>query len=184
MKKVLLATACAALLSGCASVWTSTDFTPYVGDDQIYIGKGGAMEVMDGVEVWKTGLPNRKYRIIGIIDAEITDGWKAMDLMMSATASEAKDHGADAIIFQSAQMKAGVPYVNVQQTNVNVTQNNTANVYANNSAVAVAQGARTSVNMGGGSFAGGLASGINQGMGIAMAMGRRSGTFLAIEYVD
>lgn len=88
LHRIALTSAMAALLlSGCASFWTSTDFTPYVGDDTVYFGRGGAMEVMDGVEVWKTGLPNRKYRIIGVINAEIADGWQAHEMMMSAAAS-------------------------------------------------------------------------------------------------
>lgn len=45
------------------------------------------MEVMDGVEVWKTGIPNRKYRIIGVINAEIADGWQARKQLLTKVRS-------------------------------------------------------------------------------------------------
>ena len=88
LHRIALTSAMAALLlSGCASFWTSTDFTPSVGDDTVYFGRGGAMEVMDGVEVWKTGIPNRKYRIIGVINAEIADGWQARKQLLTKVRS-------------------------------------------------------------------------------------------------
>lgn len=159
LHRIALTSAMAALLlSGCASFWTSTDFTPYVGDDTVYFGRGGAMEVMDGVEVWKTGLPNRKYRIIGVINAKIADGWQAHKMMMSAAASEAKDAGADAIVRQSTQFRAGTPYV-----------------------------PQPTQSFGGGyagGFAGGLASGFANGIGMAQSINHLSGTYLAVKYVD
>ena len=90
MKKLAFVLACSTLLAGCASVWTATDYTPYVGDDTVYVGKGGAMEVMNGIEVWKQGLPHKPYKIVGMITGEILDGWSAEDWMMTACAEEAK----------------------------------------------------------------------------------------------
>ena len=155
MKNLLLSVAvCSLMLSGCASVWTSTDFTPYVGDETVYIGKGGAMEVMGGIEVWKQGLPHKPYKVIGLITGDIMDGWGAEDWMTEASAIEAKEHGADAIIKQSAQSQQGTPYVNIQQNNIAT-----------------------------GGFAGGFAQGMNSSMGVLMAAGRVKGSFLAIKYV-
>lgn len=171
-------------LTGCASVWTSTDYTPYVGDETVYVGQGGAMEIMGGIEVWKQGLPNKPYKIIGIVKGEILDGWDAEEYMMEACALEAKDEGADAIISQALQRKAGTPYVNIQHNSTTINQTNTAKIYGNSGAVAVVQGnaVNPNVNFGNG-FSAGLAQGM-QGMGYVMAAGRLQGSYLAIKYVE
>lgn len=184
MKKLLLSAAvCSLMLSGCASVWTSTDYTPYVGDETVYIGKGGAMEIMGGIEVWKQGLPHKPYKIVGVVTGDIMDGWGAEDWMMEASAIEAKEHGADAIIKQSVQFQQGTPYVNIQQNNTTINQTNVANVYNQGGAVAVAQGNKAVINAGSGGFAGGVAQGMTSSMGALMAVGRVKGSFLAIKYV-
>ena len=188
MKKILAAVAAASAitLTGCASVWTSTDYTPYVGDETVYIGKGGAMEVMGGIEVWKQGLPNKPYKIVGVVKGEILDGWDAEDWMMEACAIEAKGKGADAIISQDLQRKAGTPYVNIQQNNTTINQTNVANVYGNSGAVAIAQGNAARVNNAnfGTGFAAGLSQSMNSGMAAVMAAGRVYGSYLAIKYVE
>ena len=184
MKALLLSvTVCSLMLSGCASVWTSTDFTPYVGDETVYIGRGGAMEVMGGIEVWKQGLPHKPYKIIGLVTGDIMDGWGAEDWMTEASAIEAKEHGADAIIKQSVQSQQGTPYVNIQKNNTTVNQTNVANVYNQDGAVTVAQGNAAVFNANPGGFAGGFAQGMNSSMGVLVAAGRVKGSFLAIKYV-
>ncbi len=174
----------AIVLTGCASVWTSTDYTPYVGNDIAYIGQGGAMEIMGGIEVWKQGLPNKPYKIIGVVTGDIKDGLFAEHWLMEASAIEAKEHGADAIVSQAIQYRAGTPYINTAQTNVTVNQNNTANIYGNSGAVAVAQGNRAVVNTGASGFGAGFAQGFNSGAALAMSMPKLKGTFLAIKYVE
>lgn len=154
MKKIAIALACATLLSGCASVWTATDYTPYVGDNTVYVGKGGAMEVMDGIEVWRQGLPHKPYKIVGMITGEILDGWSAEDWMMTACAEEAKKNGADAIIKQSTHRQAGTPYI----------QQNSPASYNNPWAAANAQ--------------------MQQSAAIIRSAGTMHGTYLAIKYVS
>lgn len=52
---------------GCAAVTgTQTSFKAWSGD-KIYKGEGGAFEVVNGVEFWEHGEPNRPYKIVGII---------------------------------------------------------------------------------------------------------------------
>ena len=154
MKKLAFVLACSTLLAGCASVWTATDYTPYVGDDTVYVGKGGAMEVMNGIEVWKQGLPDKPYKIVGRTTGEILDGWSAEDWMMTACAEEAKKNGADAIIKQSTHRQAGTPYIQ---------QNAPAYDYQNPWATANAQ--------------------MQQSAAIIQSAGRMHGTYLAIKYV-
>nr|DAG45513.1 MAG TPA: RcsF lipoprotein [Caudoviricetes sp.] len=180
MKKLAITIACSTLLAGCASVWTATDYTPYVGDDTVYVGNGGAMEVMGGVEVWKQGLPHKPYKIVGMISGEIMDGWGAEDWMMTACAEEAKKNGADAIIKQSTHRQAGTPYVNVQQNSTTINQTNVANVYGNRGAVAVVQGNAAAVRNN--PWAATNAQ-LQQNAAMLMAAGKMHGTFLAIKYV-
>lgn len=54
-------------MSGCATViGTSTEFKAWRGD-YIYQGKGGAVEVHNGVEFWEHGEPNKAYKVIGLV---------------------------------------------------------------------------------------------------------------------
>lgn len=154
MKKLAITLACSMLLSGCASVWTATDYTSYVGDDTVYVGNGGAMEVMGGVEVWKQGLPHKPYKIVGMITGEIMDGWGAEDWMMTACAEEAKKNGADAIIKQSTHRQVGTPYIQ---------QSAPAHNYNNPWTAANAQ--------------------MQQSAAIIRSAGKMHGTYLAIKYV-
>ena len=185
MRKGLLSLLAASAigLAGCASVLTSTDYTPYV-SDTVYIGNGGAMEQMGGIDVWKFGLPNRPYKIIGLVTSSIKDGFLAEDWMLEASASEAKDNGADGIISYEIQARAGTPYVNVQQNNVAVNQSNTANIYGNQSAAVVGQSNNARVYTGPTNAGAGFASGFSSGFDMVAAMPSLQGKFLAIKYVD
>lgn len=59
--------------SGCASITgTETSYKPWVGDD-VYQGKGGAVEVVNGVEIWEHGEPNKPYKVIGLITQSKSD---------------------------------------------------------------------------------------------------------------
>ena len=142
------------------------------------------MEKMGGIEVWKQGLPHKPYKIIGVVIGDIMDGWGAEDWMMEASAIEAKEHGADAIVKQSIQFKQGTPYVNIQQTDIEINQTNTVNVHNQGGAIAVAQGNQAVVNAGAAGFAGGIAQGMNASMGVLMAVGPVKGSFVAIKYVE
>ena len=84
------------------------------------------------------------------------------EMMMSAAASEAKDAGADAIVRQSTQFRAGTPYV-PQPTQ------SFGGGYAGGFA---------------GGLASGFASGFANGIGMAQSINHLSGTYLAVKYVD
>ena len=68
------------LASGCATIiGTETSFTPWRGE-QLYKGSGGAVEVIDGVEFWKAGEPERPYKVVGLISQRKSDD--ALDKML------------------------------------------------------------------------------------------------------
>ncbi|WP_146213273.1 hypothetical protein [Plasticicumulans acidivorans] len=81
------------LLFGCAT----TTFTSYVGDKNIYQGSGGALESVEGVDVWSRGLPNRKFFIVGFIDDSRPKGMTAVNRKKDL-ALLAKQHGAHGVI--------------------------------------------------------------------------------------
>lgn len=63
----------AILGSGCAAViGTETSFTPWRGE-QLFKGAGGAVEIIDGVEFWKAGEPERHYKVVGLISQRKSD---------------------------------------------------------------------------------------------------------------
>ena len=58
------------LIVGCTTNAKVT-FTSY-SNNEVFEGEGGSMSVVDGVDFWNNGHPNRKYKIIGIIDYDGT----------------------------------------------------------------------------------------------------------------
>lgn len=62
------------ILSGCATViGTDTSFKAWRGD-QTFKGKGGTLEVFEGVEFWGSGEPPKEYEVIGVISQQKSDG--------------------------------------------------------------------------------------------------------------
>jgi hypothetical protein len=54
-----------------SSCGPSISYSEYRGGDVLQ-GKGGTVEAVDGMDVWTNGTPDRKYRILGVIDYECT----------------------------------------------------------------------------------------------------------------
>ncbi|KIE58394.1 hypothetical protein A946_07880 [Methylacidiphilum kamchatkense Kam1] len=72
-----------------------TNYFPYHGDG-IQEGKGGGKRVIQGIEVWSDGLPNKKYKIIGVIHDE-RSGLFSSGLIKDVV-KKAKSIGADGVI--------------------------------------------------------------------------------------
>ena len=53
------------LLAGCL---VTTTFKTFEDGGAHYVGRGGAKEVVEGVEIWTDGSPPRTYRVIGLIE--------------------------------------------------------------------------------------------------------------------
>jgi hypothetical protein len=98
-----IACSCAAvalLFTGC----TSNKATEWR-DSKIYQGEGGAVEVVKEMEVWTKGTPNRKYKIMSMINhSHGTGGLGGLINSMSwksGVVKKAKELGGDAVIIGS-----------------------------------------------------------------------------------
>ncbi|MBC8312288.1 MAG: hypothetical protein H8E72_08270, partial [Candidatus Marinimicrobia bacterium] len=67
MKKLIITVSL--LISACANV----TYLPYMSND-VYDGTGGTIRRVNGIDIWENGTPDRKYKIIGIIDYNAPDG--------------------------------------------------------------------------------------------------------------
>lgn len=93
----------AVLLNGC----TSTTYKEYVGGREVK-GQGGTRELIEGVEVWENGAPNRPFRVIGIIDDHRGGGVIPRMSRLSDIAKKTKEAGGDAVIvYQEGSEIAG-----------------------------------------------------------------------------
>lgn len=86
-----------------SSYYKRISFSEYRGKDEILIGEGGAVKMVNGVEIWKTGTPNKNHRIIGIINQQHLQtnnsaSSRARASLESDAANLAKQRGGDAII--------------------------------------------------------------------------------------
>lgn len=86
--------ASAILLVSCAS----TNFTEFRGPN-IVEGKGGTIRTAKGIDFWDNGEPDRKYRILGVIDDSRGEGLASALTKDGTIAKVAKQHGGDAVIF-------------------------------------------------------------------------------------
>jgi hypothetical protein len=105
-----------ALFSGLVVSCSSTHFMEYRGPNVVQ-GKGGTLRVVDGVDFWENGDPDRKYKILGLIDDTRGDGLISRMGKDSDIANRAKKHGGDAVIFiandrelRGVDLNSGVAY--------------------------------------------------------------------------
>jgi hypothetical protein len=96
-KYLILLLALTALISGCA-----TNYYSYSGSG-VLIGQGGASTMVSGIELWITGTPPRKYRVIGYIEDSRPGGPLAMVSRNSQVAAKARSQGGDAVILGDDQ---------------------------------------------------------------------------------
>ena len=79
-------------------------------EPMIVEGKGGTMEVVDGIEMWTTGDPPRRYEVIGLINDErrVTGliSQKRLKGLPAKLAKIAKANGGDAIVPVSQDERA------------------------------------------------------------------------------
>jgi hypothetical protein len=103
MKTILLIPM--ACVVSCAA-YTKTEFSEYRGG-RIQQGSGGSVRNVQGIDIWTTGTPDRKYRVIGTINQTHNDNNSVMSFV-AGTATEtavidaAKNAGGDAIMTISA----------------------------------------------------------------------------------
>lgn len=101
----LLAASILLISLGC-SMYTKTSFSQYRGPSE-FRGEGGTVRPVDGIDVWETGTPDRRCRILGVIQQSHYDNHSLMSMIAggskdSAIIKEAKAAGGDAIIVLSS----------------------------------------------------------------------------------
>jgi hypothetical protein len=92
---ISIAALVAVALSSCA-----TNYYTYSGSGMM-IGQGGASTMVNGVELWVTGTPPRKYQIIGYIEDTRPGGPIPMAARNSQVAAKARAQGGDGVILNS-----------------------------------------------------------------------------------
>ena len=101
LSRIAVSTIFLVLLTSCA-----TTVKPWTGD-KIYTGEGGSMRLVEGVEVWDHGAPDRQFRVVGIIETATYHQSGAIGMYNAMNidkriAVKAKDLNADAVIPLSA----------------------------------------------------------------------------------
>lgn len=81
------------LMTACAV----TQFKPFQGDENVFEGKGGAMLMIDGMELWDYGEPPRKYMVLGFIEDERSGPYSKWRLYGDVV-KKAREVGGDAVI--------------------------------------------------------------------------------------
>lgn len=120
MKKTTTITALTTvlLLAGCACV--TTEYKAFEGlREGIIEGKGGTKTIVDGMEIWDSGEPPRKFKILGFIDDNREAGWLHRSSVHEDIVEKARGAGGDAVIKMNTQSqlsdfyKAGGAFVNI-----------------------------------------------------------------------
>jgi hypothetical protein len=86
------------ILAGCSY---APSFSQYEGPN-ILTGTGGTCTKVRGIDVWDTGTPPRKYRILGMMSSE-GGRYSDINFEIEQIAKAAPAKGADAIILLSAE---------------------------------------------------------------------------------
>ena len=105
MKITIVIVTALILLVGCAA-YNQTSFSQYQGTSE-FTGRGGTLKNIDGIDVWTTGEPNRRFQILGVIDQSHYNNNSVMSFVAgmskdSELVATAKKQGGDAIIFIGA----------------------------------------------------------------------------------
>lgn len=77
---------------------STTKFTTYRGAGLVQ-GKGGTVRTVEGVDFWENGDPDRKYKVIGVIEDSRGDGLISRWGKDSDIARKVRESGGDAIVF-------------------------------------------------------------------------------------
>ena len=88
------------LFTSCAT----TNFTEDH-DQTILEGKGGTVRVVEGIDFWENGEPDRKYQILGVIDDSRNDGLIPQIRQDTTIALVARERGGDAVILSDSSLE-------------------------------------------------------------------------------
>ena len=102
MKYAIIVVPTLAMLVGGAA-YNQTSFSQYQGPSE-FTGRGGTVKNVDGIDIWTSGEPNRRFQIVGVIDQSHYNNNSVMSFVAgmskdSELIATAKKQGGDAIIF-------------------------------------------------------------------------------------
>jgi len=123
MKNIFLILIILLFQTGCVSV----KYKPY-SSSETYVGTGGSIENINGVDFWDNGTPNYEYKIIGVIEWKANDAPIQNSMMKKKIAKKAKKYGADAVIFFDESIKQTGSTTNIGPGFGNTLNANTINV--------------------------------------------------------
>ena len=97
-----------ASLTGCA-LYSNGNFEPYSGPNE-FTGQGGSKRTVDGIDIWDTGSPPQRFRILGYIFQRNLDNGSVMSVLANLDTQheivkQAKLAGGNAIIFEAQNSK-------------------------------------------------------------------------------
>lgn len=96
MQQIFFSSLVIFLFAGCADVTLST----YEGKstDNIVNGQGGTKSVDNGIEIWDSGTPPHRYKILGMATIADFDNPFGRSRIKNAIVDQAKSAGADGVI--------------------------------------------------------------------------------------
>lgn len=127
MKSLLLVAVIAFGLTAC-----STTTFMHTSGTGLQRGGGGAYLVVNGIELYQEGAPNRPYQVIGVITDSRPAGPWTLGPRASTVANLAIQNGGQAVIQQS-DVRRFVGYSTSNDTNWNEYQSNNGNCHNRNS---------------------------------------------------
>ena len=82
----------------------------YRGPD-IYEGKGGTVETIDGIDFWTTGTPNCKFKVLGFVDYN-PESYAVDAISRKVLIAKVKEVGGDGLIIVDKETRAsGIYYL-------------------------------------------------------------------------
>jgi len=107
---VVTSIALIASLVGCA-LYSNGNFEPYSGPN-VFTGQGGSKRTYNGIDIWDTGSPPGRFRILGYIFQHDFENGSVMSVLadldtMKEITKQAKQQGGDAIIFEAQNATFG-----------------------------------------------------------------------------
>lgn len=107
MKRSLLTVVLAAILVGCSA---TIEYHPFVGEEQILQGNGGACDLEEGIEIWVKGAPSKPFTVIGYVDGEYTDGIGEKSALKRLIVEKVKEVSGSGVILTSRRSSLGDSY--------------------------------------------------------------------------
>lgn len=107
LKRSLLTWFLVALISGCSA---AIEYHPFVGDEQVLKGSGGACDIANGVEIWIKGAPSKPFTVIGYIDGQYTEDIGEEAALKRLIAKKVKEVSGSGVIRTSRHSGQGDSY--------------------------------------------------------------------------